>query len=386
MAFLGQVGLGEFNDNTDPLRLPFYGGCVGFFSYDFGRNIERLPDLGKPSEATPDCFFACYTGAYVYDHQSDTLWLTANGDKAQQGSMIKVLEGWLDEMPRETEPDEVTVDVRQQMANGDYCAMVGRAIDYIRAGDIYQVNLAHRFEIGNPPPSPELYMRLRDSNPAPFSLYMDFGDGQVLSTSPERFLEIEGRRIRTRPIKGTRPKAAAAIDNETVMAELVHCPKERAELLMIVDLERNDLGRVCDFGSVRVNQLYGVESFATVHHLVAEVEGHLRAGLDFADVLLATFPGGSITGAPKVRAMEIIHELEPCRRGLYCGCMGYMRAHGRADFNIALRALVARGKQVWFDAGAGIVADSVPEKEYLETLAKAEGILRALNVLPLGTR
>jgi len=223
-----------------------------------------------------------------------------------------------------------------------------------------------------------LYHALRSANPAPFAAYLDCGGVQVLSSSPERFLRIEGRRIQTRPIKGTRPRAGDAAADARAARELLASAKDRAELLMITDLERNDLGRVCVYGSVRVVERVALESYATVLHLVSTVEGRLAEGVTAVEAVRACFPGGSITGAPKIRAMEIIDELEPSARGVYTGAVGWLGFDGDADLNIAIRTLVHRDGRVWFHAGGGIVADSVPSLEYEETLHKARGVMQAL--------
>ncbi len=253
---------------------------------------------------------------------------------------------------------------------------VGRARDYIAAGDIYQVNLTHTLSTPWSGPAVPFYPRLRAASPAPFSCCLRLGDTEVLSTSPECFLRIDGRRIVTRPIKGTRPRGA---DDAAAARELLASPKERAELVMITDLERNDLGQVCDYGSVQVTGLCELETFAQVHHLVSTVEGRLRTGVTSVQAVRACYPGGSITGAPKKRAREIIAELEPSPRGLYTGALGFFGADGSAVFSIAIRTLVVRGGVATFGVGAGIVADSDPAAEYEETLHKAGGLFAALK-------
>jgi para-aminobenzoate synthetase component 1 len=259
-----------------------------------------------------------------------------------------------------------------------YLKTVRRAIDYIYAGDCFQVNIAQRLLCPALLPPIELYRRLRWRNPATFSAYADLGDFVVASASPERFLRVEGGEVETRPIKGTRPRGATPAEDESRVAELLHSAKDRAENVMIVDLLRNDLGRVCGYGSVRVAALCRLESYAFVHHLVSEVRGRLRDGLGPIDLLRAAFPGGSVTGAPKIRAMEIIDELEPCRRGVYTGAIGYFSDHGRADFNIAIRTLVIEADTAHFHVGGGIVIDSDPLLEYRETLAKGRRLRQIL--------
>jgi aminodeoxychorismate synthase component I len=260
-----------------------------------------------------------------------------------------------------------------------FCEMVRRAQDYIAAGDIYQVCLAHRFRADWRGDAWPLYAALRHYSPAPHAGYLALGDTTVLSASPECFLRLSGRHILTRPIKGTRPRRAEADADERSAYDLITSPKEVAELVMITDLERNDLGRVCEYGSVRVSDLVRLERYEQVFHLVSTVEGMLRPEISHAAAVAACFPGGSISGAPKKRALEIIAELESAPRGIYTGAVGFFGFNGESRFNIAIRTVVARGGEVTFHAGAGIVADSVPEREWQETLDKAAGILLAAS-------
>jgi len=266
---------------------------------------------------------------------------------------------------------------RPGLERNEWVQRVRRAHDYIAAGDIYQVNLTHTLSAVWPADAAAFYPRLRAASPAPFSCFLRLGDTTVLSASPECFLSIDGRRIVTRPIKGTRPRRGD--DDAAAARELLSSPKERAELVMITDLERNDLGQVCQYGSVRVTGLCELETFAQVHHLVSTVEGCLRDDVTPVQAVRACSPGGSITGAPKKRAREIIAELEPSPRGIYTGALGFFRADGRACFNIAIRTLVVRGGHATYGVGAGIVADSDPVLEYEETLHKAAGLAAALG-------
>ncbi|MFZ2643863.1 MAG: aminodeoxychorismate synthase component I, partial [Verrucomicrobiia bacterium] len=268
--------------------------------------------------------------------------------------------------------------LESNLTRDDYERAVRRILDYIAAGDVYQVNLSQRFRAQTPVEPELLYHTLRTTNPAPFAAYLDCGAGQILSSSPERFLQLRGRYIQTRPIKGTRPRTGNEQADQKAARELMMSAKDQAELLMITDLERNDLGRVCEFGSVHVPELVTLESYATVLHLVSTVEGRLADGVTAMDAIRACFPGGSITGAPKIRAMEIIDELEPVARGVYTGAIGYLGFNGVADFNIAIRTMVHENGVVHFHAGGGIVADSEPALEYEETLHKARGMVQAL--------
>jgi para-aminobenzoate synthetase component 1 len=272
------------------------------------------------------------------------------------------------------------LSLRSSFTRADYLTAVERVREYIRAGDIFQANLSQRFEAAFDEPAWSYYLRLRQRNPAPFAVFMEIPDSSILSASPERFLHVDVLgAVETRPIKGTRPRGVGPEHDAALGAALTESSKDRAENLMIVDLMRNDLSRVCLPGTVRVPELFTLERYATVHHLVSTVVGQLEPGLDALDLLRAAFPGGSITGAPKLRAMEIIAALEPSSRGVYCGSIGYWSVTGELDTNIAIRtALVQRGR-VYFSAGGGIVADSDPEQEYLETLHKARGLIDALG-------
>lgn len=274
------------------------------------------------------------------------------------------------------DPLRVAPRFRPGLERGEWVQRVRRAHEYIAAGDIYQVNLTHTLSAAWPGESASFYPRLRAASPAPFSCFLRLGDTTVLSASPECFLKIDGRRIVTRPIKGTRPRGT---DDAASARDLLSSPKERAELVMITDLERNDLGQVCEYGSVRVTGLCELETFAQVHHLVSTVEGCLRADVSPVQAVRACYPGGSITGAPKKRAREIIAELEPAPRGIYTGALGFFRADGRAVFNIAIRTLVVRDGTATYGVGAGLVADSDPVLEYEETLHKAAGLVAALG-------
>jgi para-aminobenzoate synthetase component 1 len=276
------------------------------------------------------------------------------------------------------------LDVRSSYTHAGYLDAVTRVREYILAGDIFQANLSQRFEAPLHEQPWELYLRMRQRNAAPFAAFLDFPEATVLSASPERFLRVDvGGRVETRPIKGTRPRGIGPEHDGALGQALTESAKDRAENLMIVDLMRNDLSRVCSPGTVRVPELFALERYATVHHLVSTVVGQLAPGCDALDLLRASFPGGSITGAPKVRAMEIIAELEPSQRSIYCGGIGYWSVTGAFDTNIAIRTVIAprSRRRVYFNAGGGIVADSDPEQEYRETLDKARGMIDSLAVV-----
>jgi len=332
--------------------------AAGYWGYDLRYHLERLPRRAVDDLGLPDCCVG------LFAEQSLPSETTRRGEPPRGGGRSRAFE------------PPATVSLVDQAA---YERRVRRVLEYIAAGDCYQVNLAHRVEAPLPNPPEELFARLQAASPAPYAAYLDCGDHQVLSSSPELFLRVESGRVVTRPIKGTRPRGGTSAEDAARAAELLASAKDRAELLMIVDLERNDLGRVCDYGSVRVPELAALESFAQVHHLVATVEGRLRGDVTPLEALRAAFPGGSITGAPKIRAMEIIEELEPVRRGIYTGAIGWVDGCGRAEWSIAIRTMVVQGGRVTFHVGGGIVADSDPAAEYRETLAKAQGMLAALG-------
>jgi para-aminobenzoate synthetase component 1 len=273
-----------------------------------------------------------------------------------------------------------SVELRSNFTRDEYLQAVENAIEYIANGDIFQVNLSQRFSVDLAVDPYELYLRLRSISPAPFACYLNFGEVTVASASPERFLHLDGNTVETRPMKGTRPRGQSPAEDDVLGVELLKSEKDRAENIMIVDLERNDLGKVCEYGSVQVSDLCKLEKYATVFQLTSSVTGKLREDKDRIDLLKAAFPGGSITGAPKVRAMEIIDELEPTRRGIYTGSVGYLGFDGCMDLNIVIRTFVIKGGKVYFQVGGGIVSDSDPEAEYQETLDKARALMAALGL------
>jgi para-aminobenzoate synthetase component 1 len=264
----------------------------------------------------------------------------------------------------------------------EYIQAVNKIREYIAAGDVFQVNLSQRFETNLPVPPYELYRRLRQLNPAPFASYLNFDGVTIVSASPERFLKLRGDLVETRPVKGTRPRGQTLIEDEALAQELVHSSKDQAENVMIVDLERNDLGRICRYGTVKVTELAILETFPTVFHLTSTVVGRLRQDKGVADLLKATFPGGSITGAPKVRAMEIIDELEPTKRSVYTGSIGYLSFNGDLDINIVIRTFIVKEGKAYFQVGGGVIYDSHPKGEYQETLDKAKALIQALKLAP----
>jgi para-aminobenzoate synthetase component 1 len=355
-------------------NLPFSGGAIGYFGYDLGRRFERLPRLAQRDIDMPDMAVGFYDWAVVVDHESRRTWLTG------QGSDERTCDLWSDIVERvstpqdapSTEPFRVVSAVVSNLDRAAYGDAFDRVQEHIRVGDCYQVNLAQRFSTEVRGDSWQAYEKLRDLNPAPFAAYLSTPAGDVLSSSPERFLRLRGDQAETRPIKGTRRRAQSSRRDEELADELRISVKDRAENIMIVDLLRNDLGKSCAPGTVVVDSICEVESYANVHHLVSTVSGRLAPNRHAVDLLRGCFPGGSITGAPKVRAMEIIESLEPHRRGVYCGAIGYIGFDGAMDTNIAIRTLVRHKNRLYAWAGGGIVADSDAEAEYQESLAKVE--------------
>ncbi len=361
--------------------LPFGGGAIGYLGYDLARRLERLPAVAEDAERIPEMAVGLYDWAVVVDHLERRSWLVGQGRDPETDlkwtGLVERFSAPPLEKPRA--PFRILSPVASNLTHDAYAGAFRRIRGYIHDGDCYQVNLAQRFSATASGDPWLAYQRLRIINPAPFSAYLNTPYAQILSASPERFLKVEGGRVETRPIKGTRPRAGHARLDAGLIEELRASAKDRAENLMIVDLLRNDLSKNCALGSVRVPKLFDVESFATVHHLVSTVTGELRPDRDALDLLRGCFPGGSITGAPKLRAMQIIEELEPHRRGVYCGAIGYIGFDGNMDVNIAIRTLVHSHGVIRFWAGGGIVSDSKLEDEYQETFDKAAAMLKLLQ-------
>ncbi|MGQ0656989.1 MAG: aminodeoxychorismate synthase component I [Chromatiales bacterium] len=368
--------LGEPGRPAGPL--PFYGGALGYFAYDLGRCIERLPTLARADVPMPDMAVGIYDWAVIVDHETQQAFLVA------QGRDEKVLDEWslLIEVAGVEAPVAycpsftVRSAVTANMTREHYADCFRRLKKYLRDGDCYQVNFAQRFSARAEGVAWDAYKYLRQLNPAPHSAFMLTSYGAILSSSPERFLKVRDGRVETRPIKGTRPRASDPGLDRALAKELRDSPKDQAENVMIVDLLRNDIGRSCRIGSVSVPSLFAIETFATVHHLVSTVTGELADGQHAIDLLRGCFPGGSITGAPKVRAMQIIEELEPHRRNVYCGAIGYIGFEGNMDTSIAIRTLVCADGWMHAWAGGGVVMDSVMEDEYQESLDKAAALIR----------
>jgi para-aminobenzoate synthetase component 1 len=377
---------------------------VGYLSYDLCHFIERVPAKAIDDLQLPECCLGFYDVVITFDHLEQRTYIASSGFPEQdEGRRLKkaserleqvkaALErhrrGWSRQSAPSKEskrslPNEISgTALRSNFTHDDYIRAVETAREYITSGEIYQVNLSQRFEGGLTTPPYDLYQRLRSINPAPFAAYLNFDEVTVLSSSPERFLKLDGDRVETRPMKGTRPRGHSAAEDASLAAELQSSVKDRAENVMIVDLERNDLGKVCRIGTVNVSELCTLEKYATVFQLTSCVEGRLADGKNRIDLLEACFPGGSITGAPKIRAMEIIDELEPTRRSVYTGSIGYLSFSGQMDLNIVIRTILVKNDRVYLQVGGGIVYDSEPEAEYQETLHKAKALFQALNLSP----
>jgi para-aminobenzoate synthetase component 1 len=380
-----QYALAEPDDTVDDESCPFQGGLIGFLGYDLAPLLERLPRQAERDSRLPEIRMALYDTALTVDHQSGAVTLHA-WDLTDEGreALLRRCRHWRRALrsalscPRPVRRSKLGA-IESNLDQEAYLRRVRRAIEYIAAGDVFQVNIAQRLTARGLVQPLDLFLRLSRVSPAPYAAFMSWRDLAVISSSPELFYQTRGDLVATRPIKGTRPRGSDPNDDQRLAAELAGSAKDRAELTMIVDLERNDLGRVCRFGSVKVVEPLAVESFAQVHHLVATVEGQLRPGLGPVDLIRAVFPGGSVTGAPKIRAMEIIDELEPNRRGLYTGAIGYLSRGGKSAFNIAIRTIIAEGDRVSYQVGGGIVADSDPLMEYQETLHKGRALRAVLQ-------
>lgn len=371
----------SFNsDNKE--NLPFTGGAVGYLSYDLGRYIEKIPEQAKKYIDVPDIYFGLYDWAYVVDHKLKSLYIvTPDIDKEKEQAIIIKREKAIHEYkPIEIEDVmEEKVALTSNFTKQGYIKSVEKVRDYIRSGDIYQANLTQKFAGKTKRSSYDIYKELRKISPTIFGGMLHFEKVEVISNSPERFIKIKDKIIESRPIKGTRPRGQNEIEDNKYKQELINSEKDKAELLMIVDLVRNDLGRVSKIGSVKVKELFKLEAYANVYHLVATIQSEIDSSKDIYDVIKATFPGGSITGAPKIRAMEIIEELEPTRRNVYTGSIGYIGFDESIDFNIAIRTIVKKDDDISFQVGGGITWDSNSEDEYMETLHKARSIIKTLR-------
>ncbi len=360
--------------------VPFAGGALGYWGYDLARRMMSLPDISSADEPMPDMAVGIYDWAVVLDHRQRTARLVSHLRFAETAEFLpQLLLRLQSTVPLPTGTFRVHGQITSDFSPDSYALAFAAVQDYLRAGDCYQINLAQRFSAQAEGDPFGAYLALRGLSPAPYSAFLNLPHAKILCASPECFVSVQNGKVRTRPIKGTRPRGGDAQHDRLLAEELLNHPKDRAENLMIVDLLRNDLGKSCIPGSVHVPELFKLESFANVHHLVSTVEGRLAAGRDALDVLRDCFPGGSVTGAPKVRAMQIIEQLEPHRRGVYCGAIGYIGFDGNMDSNIAIRTLVQSNGRIHCWAGGGIVADSDLAAEYQETLDKASAMLELLR-------
>jgi para-aminobenzoate synthetase component 1 len=358
---------------------PFQGGAAGYIGYEFGAGLEHVPASSGDDLTVPDVCLGIYDAVFSWDHVSGRAWLVSRSEERLAFFLAKAEATGAAREARE--PGSISPpQISSSLSRNAYREAIQRIREYIAAGDIFQANFAQRFRAAFDGDSWDLYLALRERNPAPFASYFETGDVTIVSASPERFIRIDSSRsAETRPIKGTRPRMASIPEDNLSRQELSSSEKDNAEHVMIVDVLRNDLSRVCKTGSVKVTSLAEPEAHPTVHHLVSTIKGDLRDGCDAIDLLLASLPGGSITGAPKIRAMHIIAELEPVRRDVYCGCMLYLTPSGEMDSSIVIRTFLARNQTVFFSAGGGIVADSDPELEFEETLHKAAALFAALE-------
>jgi para-aminobenzoate synthetase component I len=389
LPFLRSLLKQPTSHNSQVAHLPFTGGWLGWLGYDLAWEIEKLPELNQDTLPfpvaywyEPDCFA-------VLDHQAQTLWLAA-GELEQLENLVAKLAAF---QPNQKNvpivPNRPTTSTITFLTNQEqYQNAVEQAKQYIQAGDIFQTNLSLRFQTSTTHDSWSIYQQLQKINPSPFASYWRSPWGDVISCSPERLVQLEGNLAQTRPIAGTRSRGVDPQSDRALAAELLANTKERAEHIMLVDLERNDLGRVCQWGSVEVNELLVIEHYSHVMHLVSNVKGILTSDRDAVDLIQAVFPGGTITGCPKVRCMELIEELEPVRRSLFYGSCGYLDQRGNLDLNILIRTLLyvkpsdSKNAQVYGQVGAGIVADSEPEQEWYESLKKAKAQIAALQFKP----
>ncbi|MCL0061458.1 anthranilate synthase component I family protein [Thermodesulfovibrionales bacterium] len=403
----------NYPQKSDPKLPPFQGGAVGLLSYGFARYIENIPKNAFNDIRIPDAHFLIVDKVIAFDHLLNRAWLIIapgirpwisdaeadplniiNMDRSdayeKAGEELQTISYRLQAKKQSrglTLPlTPFSSSLRYEMSKGEYIDIVRRAKEYIAAGDILQANLSQRISqyIGNEDPW-EIYKVLRGINPSPFAAYANFGDYQIVSSSPERLIRVKDNVIETRPIAGTRPRGRNSSEDELMRAELLLNEKERAEHIMLVDLERNDIGRVSEYGTVVVDELMITEEYSHVIHIISNIKGILAREKTCFDAIKAIFPGGTITGAPKIRCMEIIDELEPISRGPYTGALGYIGFSGNMDFNIIIRTFVIKGGLAYVQAGAGIVADSDPEREYHETLKKAEALIKTIEVMRGGS-
>lgn len=398
---------GEEKSNAEPMRelrkllagykvyenrLPsFHGGLLGYFAYDLIRYIEEIGEHAKDDLKHNDAEFMFVRDLIAYDHWRDEVLLISNimlrseeeirkKYRAAKERIKELEEVVADAQPLRSVRKEGRIQVKSNFDKKEFIKAVEAAKEYIYAGDIFQVVLSQRFECSPRAEPFEIYLALKEVNPSPYMYFLEFQDLKIIGSSPEILVKAEGKKVVVRPIAGTRPRGRDVVEDEALAREMLNDPKERAEHVMLVDLGRNDVGKVSRFGSVEVNEFMATEKYSHVQHIVSNVVGELMEDKDAFDAMEASFPAGTVSGAPKVRAMEIIEELEPTRRGIYAGCVGYFSFDGSMDFAITIRTIVMQGSKAYVQAGAGVVADSVPEREYRETVNKGKAMLQAIRL------
>lgn len=380
--------LNHFKMETLPGLPPFQGGIAGYFAYDLYQHLESIVSNQQDDMDFPDLMLGFYDVVLAFDHEVKKAWLISTGCSFTEEKNVaqRRLDQWMKKLTLLMKNKQRTstfpsTPIKFDFTKENYCQAVERVRQYILEGDIFEANLSQRFRADLPVTHSafDLYSILRHINPAPFAAYFKMQDCVIASASPERFLKMDDRKVETRPIKGTHKRGKTTAEDAAFAETLLRSEKDRAENIMIVDLLRNDLSKVCEYDSVHVPQLCELETYPSVHHLVSVVTATLRQEYDAIDLLKATFPGGSITGAPKIRAMEIIAELEPTCRGPYCGSVGYIGFDGTMDTSITIRTFAIKNNHITFQAGGAIVLDSDPEAEYSETLTKAKALMRSLN-------
>lgn len=373
--------LAEHKDKNNT-ELPIISGAIGYFSYEYGRKLMEVDSAKEDLVSIPDAVLVFYDFYIIEDRQEQRTYLIANGITGEAAKLMDEMETRINGKPvyMQKESDtEYPIEVLPNFAKDEYKQAVDRMIRYIIEGDIYIVNMTQQLTVKSDKVPLDVFYDLRENNPSPFGGYFDYEDFQIVCASPERFLKMQKGHVNTRPIKGTRKRGETPEEDMLMRTELENSEKDKSELLMIVDLERNDLNRVCNPGSVKVTELFTVEEYATVFHLVSDIEGDLEESKNVMDLLEAAFPGGSITGAPKYRAMEIIDEMENNKRNLYTGSIGYLTLDGDCDFNIVIRTALHKDGKYYLGVGGGITAESDLEFEYEETLQKAKAVLQAMR-------
>lgn len=360
-----------------PFNLPLIAGGIGYFSYDYGRKFENIKTRHKKDLNIPEAIIRFYRTFIIEDLEKKEIFITYKDEKDLEKLQNIILNIKLEE--KEILKNDIVEKFESNFKKEEYLKAIARMINYIIEGDVYIANMTQRLTIKSLKKPIEVFEYLRKYNPSPFGAYIDYGDFQIVSASPERFIKMRDKEIETRPIKGTRKRGKSLEEDKKLKLELLNSEKDKSELLMIVDLERNDLHRICELKSVKVTELFEVETYSTVFHLVSTIVGKLKEDLDFVDLIKAMFPGGSITGAPKIRAMEIIDELENSRRDLYTGSLGYISFDGNCDLNIVIRTALHKDGNYYLGVGGGITCESELEFEYEETLQKAKAVLEALK-------